>query len=288
MRISRTEYPIWNLWVHRPLEMDGGYTFSPGENNEEVVRALLDEPDDQLTVTATRQAPESDPEPPALLWDSGKRIDDYMLLFSLAQGRNVHYRHIRWSILDDESIMSEGVTNNYSLRTPINGDRPVTPFELMWFVDRCKETVLQPGWAVDTGFIPAIFWYLDSLSHQVVELRFVSAWLGLQALASRYSRKASGNHSDPMKMLTAYRDSREGLGYLTDYLIEFWYELSQDYLTRLPEERYFTDRHSYIYTRKLQLSLELALLESLGAGGFARRESVLRNIRRGLESAPNP
>ncbi len=281
MRVSRTEYPVWNLWVHRPLEMEGGYTFSPGENNEEVVRALLDKPDDQLTVTVTREAPESEPEPPALLWDSGKRIDDYMLLFSLAQGRNVHYREVRSRISEDDNVVSEGKTSNYTLRTPINGDRPVTPFELLWFLDRCKETVLQPGWAADTGFIPAILWYLDSLSHPVVELRFVSAWLGLQALASRYSRKAGGvDHSDSMKMLEAYRASSEGLGYLTDTLIEFWSEMSQDYLLRLPEERFFTQRHLYIYTRKLQLSLELALMESVGAGGFARRESVLRSIRR--------
>ncbi|MBM2826174.1 MAG: hypothetical protein HW403_238 [Dehalococcoidia bacterium] len=282
MKFTTTRYPIWNLWIARPLE-SCGYTFTPVDDYDNAVRTLLASPEDFQTVIATKETPEGAQDETALLWDSGRRIDDLMVLFSLAQGRNIHYREAHWKIMDGEKVVSSGVNYNYMGRALAQGDRAITPFEIYWFLERAIPIATQPGWAADNGFTPAVFWYLDSLTQSVVELRYMTAWMGVQSLASRHAQKtglsASNGGADMIEALTSFRDDNQ-MPYISDQLIEFCIELANDFTSRASEDRFFTHRLAYIYTRKLQLTLEMTLLEMLGAGGFARRDSVLRDIRR--------
>jgi hypothetical protein len=283
MRTVTTQFPIWNIWVQRPFTF-AGYEFMPIGGlvgYADLTRQLLSSPDDVCTVTATRTAEEGAPLDAAVLWDSGRRIDDVMLLFSVGQGRNVHWRQAEWRIVDGEEEVEHGRQANYLLRGAAFGERAVSPFEAEALLFNAEPIITQPGWTQRTGFTTAGLWYLASLNAPVLDQRFLTAWAGLELLTLR----AMGTDElDPdlaaiEGTILRWRDARQ-YDYITDDLVNRWVILRDDFAVRRPVERIFTPRLASIFTRKLQWCLLMALLDLVGMANFARRDSVLRDIRR--------
>lgn len=307
MRTVLTEYAIWNLWIQHPFEL-GEYFFMPAggrDGYQEHIRRLLASPEDEPTVMVQREVPQGTPATPAVLWDSGTMLDDCTSLLSLGQGRSVHYREARWKLREGEKVLAEGSAPWYEGRTMARGERAISPFEVEGFLTRGLETIHQPAWVAQTGFGTALGWYLYSISVSNIEVRFLSAWRGLETLRSCCGdpscERGRGQPAPPLlvplpagesqleegatysekrrRLLERFR-SGGGWVYLTDDLIAGWTEISNDYLHRLPQDRVFTPRQVYIAARKLQFGLLLILLEMAGTPDFARRESVLRDIGR--------
>lgn len=308
MRVIVTEYPVWNLWIQRPIEL-GEYAFTPAggrDGYQEHIRRLLASPDDELTVMVRREVPEGTLAPPAVLWDSGTLLDDCMTLLSFGQGRSVHYREARWELRDGEKVLATGEDPWYVGRALARGERAISPFEVEGFLAGALETIHQPEWVRDTGFGAVVGWYLQSISVSNIEVRFLSAWWALETLfvcslgsslppqrdwldspllvgsptfGEAHPEGGESSAEGRKRLLGRFR-SVKGWEYLTDDLIELWTEIQVDYLQRPPPERIFTARQVYIAARKLQLGLLLALLDMVGTSDFARRESVLRDIRR--------
>lgn len=283
MRTVVTQFPIWNIWVQRPLSF-AGYDFMPIgglDGYAELTRQLLATPEDVCTVTATRTAPEGAPLDAAVLWDSGRRIDDIMLLFAVGQGRNVHYRTAEWRVLEGEAEVERGRQANYTLRGSAFGERAISPFEAEVYLQNAEPHITQPGWAERTGYTTAALWYLTSLNAPQLDQRFLSAWQGITLLARRHL--GTGELATEVEasegLLLQWRDARN-YDYITDDFVNRWVVLNDDFAVRRPDERVFTPRLASIFTRKLQWCLLFGLLDLTGMANFARRDSVLRDIRR--------
>lgn len=283
MRTVITQFPIWNIWIQRPFTF-AGYEFMPIgglAGYAELTRQLLATPDDVCTVMVTRTVEEGAPADAAVLWESGRRIDDIMLLFSVGQGRNVHWRQAEWRVMDGGEEVERGRQANYTLRGAAFGERAISPFEAEVYLANAEPIITQPGWAERTGYTTAGLWYLASLNAPVLDQRFLTAWAGLDLLAQR--ELGAGELPTDLEAAVAqvlqWRDVRQ-YDYITDDLVNRWVILRDDFAVRRPEERIFTPRLASIFTRKLQWCLLLALLDLTGMAGFARRDSVLRDIRR--------
>lgn len=283
VRVVVTEYPVWNVWIQRPFDL-GGYAWMPYggmAGYAELTRQLLASPEDVRTITVTHTAPAGTPPEPASLWDSGGRLDDFLLLLSLGQGRSVHWRQATWELRDGETVVEKGVQPNATNRTMAHGERAISPFEVEPFLRAALEIISQPGWSQRTGFVPAVYWYLESISSPVLDVRYLAAWHGLEVLARRDqgTQEAPEEAQALVEMVLRFR-SEHGWDFMTDDAISRWAELYADVALRRPDDRIFPPRHAYLLTRKLQLSLLLVLLELVGTQDFARRDSVLRDIRR--------
>ena len=283
MRTVVTLCPVWNAWIQRPFEL-AGYHWMPNggmDGYAELTRQLLASPEDVCTVTVTQVALEGSPPQPALLWDGGYRLDDLLLLLSVGQGRSVHWRQAAWELRDGETVVQSGTIPNYTNRTLANGEGPISPFEAEPFLAAALQKITQAGWAADTGFMPAAHWYLQSISSPVPEVRFRSAWNAVESLTRRDQEiaEASAGVEAIAEALLHFRTGH-AWDFITDDFVSRWAELLRDFVARHPDGRMFPPRHAYILTRKLQLCLLLILLEMAGTRDFARRESVLRAIRR--------
>lgn len=278
-----TEYPVWNAWIQRPFDL-AGYTWTPFggmAGYAELTRQLLASPEDVRTLTVSQTLPEGASAEPALLWDSGLRLDDCLLLLSLGQGRSVHWRQASWELREGETVLERGVQTNFTNRSLAHGERAISPFEVEPYLAGALPITGEPGWPQRTGFVPAVYWYLQSISSAVPDLQFLGAWQALDLLARRdqAGAEAPGDAQTVAELVLRCRSAR-GWDFLTDDFISRWAELSHDFTLRRPEHRVFPSRHAYLLTRKLQLSLLLVLLEMVGMSAFARRDSLLRHIRR--------
>lgn len=284
MRVIITQYPVYNLWIQRPFELEG-YAFTPTGGMvgyQERLRVLLATPEDSHTVDVVRQAHEGDAPPAARLWESGCDLDDILTLLSVGQGRSVHYKEARWATREGDQVVASGVQRQYTGRALLRGEQAVSPFEVEPYLQQVLARLQTPGWPEDTGFAAGAFWYLESLAVPHYEQRYLSAWHGLLALVRRYFQQHPRGAEDgrsPAELVLAYRDAHE-----YDFVLEehpsMWEELSQDFLARHPRDRIFSPRHAYIFARKLQLVLLMALLHLAGSPDFARRASLIRDIRR--------
>jgi len=278
--VARVEYPVYNLWIQRPFEFEG-YTFTPAggmDGYQERVRGMLATPEDCHTVDVVRDTTATKFAPLSCLCNSGDAIEDYLLLLSVGQGRNVHYKQARFCHEDG----TEEVTHCYTGRGLARGEQAISPFEVEDYLSTAVHRCRLPGWVEDRGFVSGAFWYLESLVAPNLEIRFVSAWNGMMAIVHRYFQgkwEGTGEASSPSLLFLAFRDAHE-YDFVLDEHPEIWHELSQDYLRRHPNARLFSGRHASLYTRKLQLVLLLVLLDLAGTTEFARRDSVLRDIRR--------
>ena len=284
MRTVTTTYPVYNVWIQRPFELEG-YTFTPSggmAGYQERLRVLLASPEDSQTVEVVRQAEEGMAAAPAYLWEGGTAIDDLLLLMSVGQGRNVHYKEAIWTTYEEDQAVASGVTHQYTSRALIRGEQAVSPFEIEPFLQEALAKVRTPGWLEDTGFASGAFWYLGSLAAADHEVRYLSAWHGMMALVRRFFQRGEGKGEDgraPAELILALRDAR-GYDFILDEHPAVWEEMSRDFLVRHPRDRLFTVRHGYIYALKLQLVLVMTLLDLAGTSDVARRESLLRRIRR--------
>ncbi len=278
--ITRVEYPVYNLWIQRPFEIEG-YEFMPAggmDGYQERIRELLATPEDAHTVTVTRDASRHRLPPLSCIWATGDAIDDYLLLLSVGQGRNVHYKEARFTTEDGESEVSR----QYTGRGLGRGEQAISPFEVEEFLQNAIKRIRIPGWVEDRGFASGAFWYLESLTAPNIEIRFVSAWNGFMAIVHRYFQgkwEGTGDASSATLLAQAFRDAHE-YDFIMDEHPGLWEELSKDFLRRHPNARRFSARHASIYTRKLQLALLLILLDLAGSTSFTRRESILKDIRR--------
>lgn len=278
--VARVEYPVYNLWIQRPFEFEG-YAFTPAggmDGYQERVREMLATPEDCHTVDVVRDTAASKFAPLSCLGNSGDAIEDYLLLLSLGQGRNVHYREARFT--NDEGEVE--VSHSYTGRALARGEQAISPFEVEDYLSTAMHRLRLPGWVEDRGFTSGAFWYLESLAAPNLEVRFVSAWNGMMAIVHRYFQgkwEGTGEASSPSLLFLAFRDAHE-CDFVMDEHPEIWEELSKDFLRRHPNTRLFSARHASLYTRKLQLVLLLVLLDLAGTTEFARRESVLKDIRR--------
>ena len=284
MRTITTEYPVHNLWIQRPFELEG-YSFTPSggmAGYQERVLELLASPEDTHTVDVLRKAEEGAAAPPAILWESGELIDDYLTLLSFAQGRSVHYREARWTASEADQAVAQGVHHRHIGRALLRGEQAISPFEVEPFLRDALLYLRLPGWVEDKGFASGVHWYLESLAVTQHELRFVCAWHGIMALVHRYFQggwEGTGEASSASLLLLAFREAHE-YDFVLDEHPPIWEELSKDFLNRHSGNRYFSARHAYVYARKLQLALLLALLDMVGTSAFSRRDSILRDIRR--------
>ena len=284
MRIVTTEYPVYNLWIQRPFELEG-YTFTPAGSMagyQDRVRQLLASAEDSQTVDVLRRTHEGDNAVPAHLWESGCALDDFLTLLSFGQGRNIHYKEARWRACEDDQMVGQGVQRHYIGRALIRGEQAISPFEIEPFLQQAVGKIRIPGWLEDTGFSSGVFWYLESLAVPNYELRYVSAWHGFVAVVGRYvqqSASAQENGQPNAELILAFRDAHQ-YDFILDDHPPVWEELSRDFLQRHPRDRIFSSRHAYIYGRKLQLVLLLVLLDLAGTPDFARRASLIRDIRR--------
>lgn len=284
MRIVVTEYPVYNLWVQRPFELDG-YAFTPAggmAGYQERIRQVLASPEDVHTVDVERTAEQGTQPDAGVLIEGGNALDDWLALLSLAQGRSVHYREARWTVREGEGVVSRGVNRSYTGRELLRGEQAVSPFEVEPFLRTATERVRRPEWLDTTAFASGLFWYLDSLGASVHEVRYLAAWRGLMALVRRYFQgrgEGQAGGRTPAELVLAFRDAHEH-DFILDEHPPIWEELHNDFVFRHPKDRFFTSRHAYIYARKLQLVLVLALLDMAGTRDFARRGSLLRDIRR--------
>ena len=284
MRTVTTEYPVYNVWIQRPFEFDG-YAFMPSggmDGYQERLRVLLASPEDSQTIQVTRNAEEGAAATPSYLWDGGTAIDDFMLLFSVGQGRNVHYKEAIWTAREGEQTVATGVTKQYTSRALVRGEQAVSPFEVEPYLQKAVERVRTPGWLDDTAFTSGAFWYIESLSSVNYEVRYLSAWNGLMALVRRFflkSGEGGGDAASPGEMILAYRDANE-YDFILDQHPPLWEELAKDFLVRHPRERFFIPRDAYIQARKLQFVLLLSLLHLVDFGQVARRDHIMRAIRR--------
>lgn len=276
-----TRYAVHNLWIQRPFTCEG-YQFTPAggfAGYQERLRRVLASPDHVHTVDVTRDAGPGAAAPAALLWDSGERIDDLMLLLSLGQGRSVHYREVRRAGGAEDG---EGeVQRSYLGGAMYRGEQAVSPFEIEDYLTTAFSYLKLRDWVDDRGFATGAHWYLESLAAPHPDLRSVCAWNGLQAVVKRYFKGGweGTEASSPVTLLLAYRDAHE-YDFILEEQPELWLELARDCLERHPHHRYLSARHAKIYTRKLQLVLLLTLLDMVGLREFSRRESLLRDIRR--------
>ena len=284
MRIVTTTYPVYNLWIQRPFEIEG-YAFTPVggmEGYQERLREMLATSDNVHTVDVVRTAQEGDATVQAYLWDSGELIEDLMVLLSLAQGRSVHYQNAPWVTRDGDAIVAQGAHRQYFGRAVLRGEQAISPFEIDSYLESALKYIHHPGWVVDRGFGTAAQWYLESLSVASHELRFVCVWHGMSALVQRYFHghwEGTGEEDNMSMLFLAFRDAHE-YDFILDQHPPIWLEISKDLLGRHPSRRVFPSRQVFIYTRKLQIVLLLSLLDLVGYGDFARRENLLRDVRR--------
>ncbi|MSQ27334.1 MAG: hypothetical protein EXR51_04240 [Dehalococcoidia bacterium] len=278
-----TRFPVFNLWIQRPFSCEG-YQFTPAggfAGYQERLRRVLASPDHVHTVDVTREAGDGEAAPGALLWDSGERIDDLMLLLSLGQGRSIHYREAHWAGPSGNDGGGESVHRSFGGGAMFRGEQAVSPFEIEEYLTGAFSYLRLPQWVEDRGFATGAHWYLESLAAPHPDIRSVAAWNGMMAVVKRYFKGGweGTDASSPVTLLLAFRDAHE-YDFILDEQPELWQELSRDCLERHPQHRYLSARHSKIYTHKLQLVLLLTLLDMVGLREFSRRESLLRDIRR--------
>src|SRR5688572_14091847 len=123
MRIITTDYPVYNVWIQRPFEFEG-YSFTPSggmDGYQERLRVMLASPEDSQTIDVTHVTEEGTAATSACLWEGGTAIDDYMLLFSVGQGRNVHYKAAQWVAKEGEAMVASGENRQYTSRALVRG-----------------------------------------------------------------------------------------------------------------------------------------------------------------------
>lgn len=129
-------------------------------------------------------------------------VNDMMILLSLAQSRNIFFSKAEDTERDIEWAM------------PLSGNRLAPGFapiinkhEIEDFLETSLRQLRKPRWIRDTGFSPAVFWWLESVyANRPLETKYVSSYIALEVLANSYCARRNISRVLPQKAFGLIRD----------------------------------------------------------------------------------
>jgi len=257
--------------------------FQRVEDYKKRIQILKDEHRDQLTFYATvldRRLSQ-----PSMLFtgDSTTSVNDMMILLSLAQSRNIYYPKA-------EDI---GDTETQMWGMPLGGNRKADGFEVIIgleivnFLNTALSQIRKPEWLDETGFMPAVFWWLESIYEgRPLETKFVSGFIALEILANIHANSKRIKNSGVKTRIKALRNSY-GWNFMDDTRVKDWIDIRDKYMHtgRIKSLERFSKSKPLLSTRYIQLiwSVQIALIDLLGFSNFARREWIISDISKPIQ-----
>lgn len=106
-------------------------------------------------------------------------IHDICLLLSLAQSRVVYCR--------EYDIGGMGRLRSALPAIQSTGDKLVQDVNIERYLNAAVQTLRRPEYTKETGFTPAAYYRLAGINAEVVEVRFMLAWIAMETLANTYA-----------------------------------------------------------------------------------------------------
>jgi len=108
-------------------------------------------------------------------------VHDICLLLSLARSRSISCPYY---------VTNETDTQRYSLpRGQLFEDKLVQDNRIESYLNTVSQTLRQPGWTEETGFIPSAYYLLERYHHKPGEVGFIFTWIALEVLANTHAQK---------------------------------------------------------------------------------------------------
>jgi hypothetical protein len=106
-------------------------------------------------------------------------VDDLCLLLSLAQSRSI--------FCPVYEVGGNSVQKVSSKKGKIFDPKLIKDSNLVDYLTTATRTLRQPNWAERTGFVPAAYFWAETLNHEPGDIGMLLAWIALEVLANAYT-----------------------------------------------------------------------------------------------------
>ncbi len=162
-------------------------------------------------------------------------INDICMLLSLAQSKRIYCSLYEIEGTSTSRHVTPGMSFGWS---PI----PVIPENnIEVYLSTAATNLRKQGWAKKVGFIPSVYFLLESMNAQVLDFNFISAWIALEILANCHVAKskilASSKFKTVRRLVHDALDDEAKKGILSDKQKDL-------ILQKVPELNRFSTRDS--------------------------------------------
>lgn len=269
-------YYICNLENERDFSVDN-VTFQSADNYQKRIQILKRDRQDQLTFYATVSDRKLSQPSMLFLGKPATSINDMMILLSLAQSRDIYY--------PKAEDIGKGETEMWGMPSGNRkawGYQIIMEHELESFLNTSLCQIRKPNWLNETGFTTAVFWWRESiLTNSPLEIRFVSSWIALEILANVHAKSYNLKNSG-VRMRIDILANAYNWDFMDSALIKDWTAIRNKYMHIGSIKSLKNIDEDKIVIRYFQLiqSVQVALVDLLGFGNFARKQYVINEIKR--------
>jgi hypothetical protein len=251
--------------------------FQQVEDYDKNIKILRDKERDQLTFYAT--APDKNSLKGSWVNPGEKTtcVDDMIILLSLAQSRNIYF--------PKAEDVSGTETQKWGM--PLGGNRKawgarvILDPEIEDFLIISLGQIRKPKWVDETGFNPAVFWWLESIyQDRPLEIKFVSLFIALEVLANSHSNTNNIKNCGIRSRIEYLADSYSW-NFMDRELIKDWTSIRDKYMHTGSTKslKSLTNTMRAIRFAQLLYSMQIALIDLLGFNNFARRNDMISYIK---------